>query len=141
MTMREGGAVRVGLSLLLAGDLASACSSSPSAPVPPPSSSPEQVARIYLRAAKAEDCDLTAALTLPHTRSWCDDPRLLDYRSVNSADLLPASQAGRDQECVGFYMYTHASSSGWQHEGWQPWSLCLVKTSAGLSPATSMGPP
>jgi hypothetical protein len=128
---RAGGAVRVGLSLLLAGGLASACSSSPSAPVPPPSSSAEQVAQIYLQAAKAEDCDLTAALTLPHTWSWCDDPRLLDYQSVNSAHLLPASEAGRDQECVPFEMNTHGSSDGSMPVGWQPWELCLVKTSAG----------
>jgi hypothetical protein len=84
-----------------------------------------------VQAAKAHDCDLTAALTLPRSWSWCDDPRLLDYRSVNRASLLPAPEAGRDQECVGFYMNTHASGPGWQHEGWQPWSLCLVKTSAG----------
>jgi hypothetical protein len=124
----------VGLFLLLTGGLASACSSSPSAPVPPPSSSPEQVARIYPRAAKAEDRDLTAAPTLPRTWNWCDDPQLLDYRdyrSAPSAYFLPASQAGRDQECVRFEINTYGSSDGSMPVGWQPCSLRLVRTSAG----------
>jgi hypothetical protein len=131
VAVRAGGVVGVGLSLLLAAGLASACSRSSSTPPPPASASPEQVAQFYLRAAKAQDCDVTSALTLPHTWNWCDDPRLLDYRSVRAAYLEPAKYAGVDQQCVPFEMNTHASGIGWQHEGWQPWELCFVKTSTG----------
>jgi hypothetical protein len=111
-----------------------ACSSTskaPDVPVPPAAASPGQVARAYLRAAFTGDCKLTAELTLSHTWNWCDDPKLLDYRSVQSPDHVPASEVGRDEECVPFQMYTHGSSDGSMPTGWQPWSLCFVKTAAG----------
>jgi hypothetical protein len=111
-----------------------ACSSTPRAPsvsAPSAAASPEEVARVYLRAAVTGDCDLTAELTLSHTWNWCNDPRLLDYRSVQSPDYVPASEAGRNEECVAFEMDTHGSSDGSMPTGWQPWSLCFVKTAAG----------
>jgi hypothetical protein len=98
---------------------------------PPAAASPGQVARVYLRAAYTGDCDLTAELTTSGTWSWCNDPKLLDYRSVGSAYYVPASEAGRNEECVGFEMYTHGSSDGSMPTGWQPWSLCFIKTHAG----------
>jgi hypothetical protein len=98
---------------------------------PPPAASPERVARVYLRAAFTGNCELTERLTLSHTWNWCDDPRLLDYRSVGSAYYVPASEAGRNEECVDFEMYTHGSSDGTMPTGWQPWSLCFVRTRAG----------
>jgi hypothetical protein len=145
VTATPAGAVRCGLAVLLAGGVGACASSDTDAPaakassatigaqlpVPARSTSPEQVASVYLRAAKAQDCRLTAALTLPHTWSWCRDPRLLDYRSVGSANFVPASEAGRDEKCVGFEMDTHGSSDGSMPIGWQPWRLCLVSTSAG----------
>ena len=99
--------------------------------IPPVAASPERVARVYLHAALTSDCKLTAALTLPHTWNWCDDPKLLDYRGVRPPDYVPASNAGRNEECVQFEMYTHGSSDGTMPTGWQPWSLCLVKTHTG----------
>ena len=109
----------------------SGTSKAPGVPVPPAAASPGQVARVYLRAAFTGNCKLTAELTLAHTWNWCDDPKLLDYRSVRSPDNVPASEAGRSEECVPFQMYTHGSSDGSMPTGWQPWSLCLVKTAAG----------
>lgn len=99
--------------------------------VPPPAASPGRVARVYLRAAFTGNCELTAELTLSQTRSWCDDPKLLDYRSVGSAYYVPASEAGRNEQCVDFEMYTHGSSDGSMPTGWQPWSLCFVRTRVG----------
>ncbi|HEU5270013.1 MAG TPA: hypothetical protein VFU36_08815 [Jatrophihabitans sp.] len=122
-------AIGPGLALLLAGAVGTACSP-PTVP-PPPSTPPEQVVQIYLQAAKAQLCSLTAALTLRHTWSWCRDPRLLDYRSVGPALAVPASEAGRDEDCVSFEMDTRGSSDGSMPVGWQPWSLCLVRTAAG----------
>lgn len=98
---------------------------------PPASASPERVGRLYLRAAFTGNCGLTADLTLSHTWSWCDDPKLLDYRSVGKAYSVPASEAGRNEECVSFQMYTHGSSDGTMPIGWQPWGLCFVWTRAG----------
>jgi hypothetical protein len=111
-----------------------ACSSTPKASgvsTSPVAVSPERVARVYLHAALTGNCKLTAELTLPHTWNWCDDPKLLDYRSVRSPDRVPASEAGRNEECVAFEMYTHGSSDGTMPTGWQPWGLCFVKTFAG----------
>lgn len=132
MAILAAGAARWGLSLLLAGGVATGCSTGGAkVSVPPPTASPERIAGVYLQAAKAADCRLTAALTLPHTWHWCRNPRLLDYRSVGSALFVPAAEAGQDEECVGFQMDTHGSSDGSMPVGWQPWSLCLVWTSAG----------
>ena len=53
-------------------------------------SSPEEVARAYLAAAKSGDCDLTRTLTLGHTWAWCSDPQLIDYRNVKWGEgLIP----------------------------------------------------
>jgi hypothetical protein len=117
------------LTLLSVAGLSAGCSGSPK--TPPPAWSPGQVAHIYLRAAFTGNCGLTAALTLSHTWSWCNDPKLLRYRSVGNAGLVPASMAGRNEECVDFQMYTDGSSDGSMPTGWQPWSLCFVRTANG----------
>jgi hypothetical protein len=120
--------------LISAAATLAACSGTPSAPrdsAPPAAASPGRVARVYLRAALTGNCALTAALTTSHTWSWCSDPNLLDYRSVGMTYKVPASMAGRNEQCVGFEMYTHGSSDGSMPAGWQPWSLCLVRTAAG----------
>jgi hypothetical protein len=112
--------------------LSAGCSSAAkTSGVPQAGASADKVARVYLRAAASGNCALTAALTLSHTWSWCGDPKLLSYRSVGNAGLVPASVAGRNEECVGFEMYTHGSSDGTMPTGWQPWSLCLVRTHDG----------
>jgi hypothetical protein len=114
--------------------LLAACSAGAKAsgdPAPTATASPEQVARDYLSAAYTGNCALTAELTMANTWSWCDDPKLLHYRSVGGAQAVSASEAGRNEECVPFEMYTNGSSDGSMPTGWQPWSLCFVKTSAG----------
>jgi hypothetical protein len=111
-----------------------ACSSTSKASgvsVPAVAASPGQVAGVYLRAAVAGNCELTSELTLPHTWNWCGDPKLLGYRSVRSPYYVPASEAGRNEECVPFEMDTHGSSDGSMPTGWQPWGLCFVKTPVG----------
>jgi hypothetical protein len=105
-------------------------SAGPGSDLPPVAASPEQVARIYLNAAVARHCVLTRELTTG-TWSWCNDPRLLGYRSVSKAYHVPASEAGRSEECVDFVMHTHGSSDGTMPIGWQPWGLCFVRTRAG----------
>ena len=123
-----------GLMLICLAGVLMACSGAPSAAgvsVPPVAASPERVARVYLHAAVTSNCGLTAELTLSHTWNWCDDPKLLDYRGVRSPYYVPASNAGRNEECVPFEMDTHGSSDGSMPTGWQPWSLCLVKTPVG----------
>jgi len=84
-----------------------------------------------LRAAYTGNCALTAELTMAHTWSWCDDPKLLHYRSVESAYAVSASVAGRNEECVNFEMFTDGSSDGSMPAGWQPWGLCFARTPVG----------
>ena len=124
-----------GLVLLCLAGLQVACSGSSQTPgviLPPASASPQQVARIYLRAAVSGNCAVTAELTAPRaTWSWCKDPKLLAYRCTGSAVHIAASEAGRSEECVQFEMYTHGSSDGSMPVGWQPWSLCFVSTHVG----------
>src|ERR1700722_6391181 len=114
--------------------LLAACSAATKAsgdPAPPATASPGQVARAYLSAADTGNCALTAELPTANTWSWCDDPKLLHYRSVGSAQAVPASEAGRNEECVPFELYTNGSSDGSMPTGWQPWSLCFVRTRVG----------
>jgi hypothetical protein len=99
--------------------------------VPPAAAPPQRVAQVYLRAAFTGDCRLTAELTTSGTWSWCNDPKLLSYRSVGNAHHVRAPEAGRNEECVSFEMDTHGSLDGSMPTGWQPWSLCFVKTRAG----------
>src|SRR5262245_15891539 len=112
--------------IFLAGVLVACAAASNAAGVsiPPVAASPERVARAYLHAARTSNCRLTAELTLSHTWNWCDDPKLLDYREVRAPYYVPASNAGRNEECVPFEMYTHGSSDGTMPTGWQPWELC-----------------
>jgi hypothetical protein len=87
---------------------------------------------VYLAAAKDGDCSFTHALTQPKgTWNWCHDPRLLDYRSIGQAQFVPASEAGVSEQCVPFEMDTHGSSDGSMPTGWQPWSICMIDTTAG----------
>lgn len=109
----------------------SAASTGSGEPVPPSTASPERVASVYLSAAYTGNCALTAELTTAHTWNWCNDPKLLHYRSVESAHAVSASAAGRNEECVDFEMYTDGSSDGSMPIGWQPWGLCFVRTNAG----------
>ena len=122
------------LMLIALASVLAACSAATNAAnvsIPPGAASPEQVAGVYLHAAHTSNCRLTAELTLSHTWSWCNNPNLLDYRGVQSPYYVPASNAGRNEECVSFEMDTHGSSDGTMPTGWQPWELCFVKTHAG----------
>ena len=113
--------------------LLAGCSASghPTRPLPPASTAPVALVSAYLAGAKAADCSFTRALTQKHTWAWCNDPKLLDYRSIGAARFVPASEAGVDEQCVPFEMETHGSSDGTMPTGWQPWSLCLVHANAG----------
>jgi hypothetical protein len=126
-------AVACALMLASAAAGAAACSGADrtSIPAPPANASPGRVARAYLRAAVAGDCDLTAELTLPHTWSWCIDPKLLAYQSVSRPQFVAASEASRNEECVNFGMDTNGSSDDTIPSGWAPWGLCFVRTHAG----------
>jgi hypothetical protein len=122
------------LMLVSVGGMVAACSGSSktsSVPAPPAAASPGRVARVYLRAAVVGDCDLTARLTLPQSWSWCSDPKLLAYRDVGRVYHVPASEAGRSEECVDFGMDTSGSSDDTIPAGWSGWGLCFVETHAG----------
>jgi hypothetical protein len=86
----------------------------------------------YLQKAKEQDCAATRAVTLPHTWAWCSNPRLRDFKALGGPVSVPASIAGRDEQCVNFQMFTTGDSEGTIPAGWRPWSLCFVKTQNGL---------
>jgi hypothetical protein len=100
-------------------------------PLPPVPTTPGSVVAAYLAAAKSGDCTLTRALTQKSTWAWCDDPKLLDYRSVGAAVVVRATGGAAEEQCVAFEMDTHGSADGTIPIGWQPWSFCLVHTDGG----------
>jgi hypothetical protein len=105
-------------------------STAPREAVPPASTSVASVARIYLRAAKGQDCGMTKALTLASsTFSWCHDPLLQSYGNVRSP--TPALGMMRTGECIDFTMRTSGSSDGSLPRGTEPWGLCFTHTRAG----------
>jgi hypothetical protein len=67
-------------------------------------------------------------------------PTLLGYRGVRSPYHVAASEAGRDEACVSFEMYTHGSSDGAMPTGWQPWACALSRLpSAGACTTRARG--
>jgi hypothetical protein len=116
---------------VLANQSAAPHGAAPDGAVPPASTSVASVARIYLKAAKKQDCGLTKALTAEtsSTFSWCHDPLLQSYGNVrNPTPALDMSRAG---ECVAFTMRTSGSSDRSLPAGTEPWSLCFTRTGAG----------
>jgi hypothetical protein len=99
--------------------------------LPPASASAEQVAEMYLSAAKSGNCALTRELTLGHTWAWCDDPKLVNYRNVAAPIFVSAAEAGQDVEDIAFDMDTNGSSDGTIPKGWAPWGLELTHTATG----------
>jgi hypothetical protein len=106
-------------------------SAAPREAVPPASTPVASVARIYLQAAKEQDCEMTKALTLAssNTFSWCHDPLLQSY--VNVGGPTPALYMARTGECIDFTMRTSGSSDGSLPRGTEPWGLCFTHTRAG----------
>src|SRR2546421_1201047 len=91
------------LVLLFLADVLVACSGTSKAAdvsIPSVAASPARVARVSLHAALASNCKLTAALPLPHTCNWCDDPKMPDYRGARPPYSVSALTAGRNEECV-----------------------------------------
>lgn len=106
----------------------------PAGPVPNASTSVEQTARTYLIAATTGDCAMTKALTEPGTSkasAWCTNPRMLSYSDVKVPEHVSASEAGVDEECVGFTMRSTGTDDQALPAGTLPWSLCFVRTPAG----------
>lgn len=90
-------------------------------------SSPEEVARAYLVAAKDGDCDLTRRLTLGHTWPWCSDPKLIDYRDVKVfSGLQTQGPGGPPVQAVTFEINTSGSSDTSMSAGWGPWTFLLT---------------
>ncbi|NEN06436.1 hypothetical protein G3T36_11190 [Diaminobutyricibacter tongyongensis] len=81
------------------------------------------VAHTYVEAAKHQDCGTTRALTTTNTWAWCDDPRLISYKTVG--------RTGADGECIDYQITITASSDGSMDAGTEPWSLCFRQTKAG----------
>ena len=79
---------------------------------------------------------LTAALTTSNTWSWCSDPKLLDFRPVGEAYLVPAAIAGRNEQCVDFEMY-QMTHDGFVGKPRRPLG-CVIQVSP--SSMTSMRP-
>ena len=79
------------LAALLAGCSASGHSERP---LPPASTAPVALVSAYLAGAKAGDCSFTRALTQKHTWAWCNDPKLLDYRSIGAANSFRRRRQG-----------------------------------------------
>jgi hypothetical protein len=81
------------------------------------------VAHTYVEAAKHQDCGMTRVLTTSNTWAWCDDPRLISYKSFG--------RTGDDGECISYMLTITASSDGSMEAGTEPWSFCFRQTNAG----------
>ncbi|OFE16034.1 hypothetical protein BA895_20680 [Humibacillus sp. DSM 29435] len=100
----------------------------PSQTMPSRSASPEEVARAYLAAAKNGDCDLTKKLTLDRAFAWCDDPKILDYRTVRAlAGLQTPGPGSPAVKAVTFEINTTGSSDLSIPAGWMPWTFLLTQ--------------
>ncbi|RKR75600.1 hypothetical protein [Frondihabitans australicus] len=115
-----------------------------SASLPSASASPQQVLRVYLKAAKAHDCATTEALTVdsPDQRSmaWCgggtfslfsNHPDLLSYGHIGKDSEVSPDEAGGDgEDCIPVDI-TETNMSGAEPGSMPGWQFCFVKTAAG----------
>lgn len=96
-----------------------------------PSASVSEVAAAYMRAAQNRNCSLTAEMTLDHTWSWCNDPKLHTWHRSGRIINMPAAQTGKAEACVPFEIATTGSRDGSIPSGNTPWDLCFVHTGSG----------
>lgn len=102
--------------------------------IPPASASPEQVLDVYLRAAKAHDCILTAALMAPGTQiePWCGGHNPANTMLGDAPEILDYS---RDGGSVGDNCYpvdiTQTGVTGAEPGDLPGWEFCFVHTPEG----------
>lgn len=115
-----------------------------SAAIPPASASPEQVVRVYLRAAKAHDCAVTEALTVSsgdaRSMAWCghrvqsifsNHPDLLAYRNIRDTSRVPADETGGTvEDCIPVDI-TETNMSGAEPGEMDGWQFCFIRTPSG----------
>jgi hypothetical protein len=111
--------------------------------LPPKTASPEQVLRVYLRAAKAHDCTLTVALSVgsdERAAAFCgggsflglsNHPNLVSYKSIGAIDTIPASDTGRfAEQCIPVDI-RETGMNGADPGEIPGWEFCFRRTSAG----------
>jgi hypothetical protein len=87
--------------------------------------------RAYLAAAKAGDCQLTRALTLPSTWSWCTHPKALDYRSIRKPQRVQPKIIGGVKGVVSVPFEVKTDGGSGIPPGWMYWSFDLIRTNDG----------
>ncbi len=106
----------------------SACSSPE---LPPKSTDPVALTKIYLAAAKAKKCDVTKALTSSRTWAWCTNPTLQSYTVASKAEVVPFNPGHRKETCVATTVTSKASGEQEPMNGKREWSFCYTKTGDG----------
>lgn len=111
--------------------------------LPPASASVSEVLHVYLRAAKAHDCEVTEALTADSSdrgMAWCggrvssmfdDHPDLLSYGHIGAMyRLTPTETGGVAERCVPVDI-TQTNMSGAEPGKMPGWEFCFRHTPDG----------
>lgn len=106
----------------------SACSSPE---LPPKSTDPVALTKVYLAAAKAKKCDVTKALTRSTTWAWCENPTLQSYTVTDKAEVVPFSPGGTRETCVATTVTSKASEEAEPMNGKRDWNFCYTMTGDG----------
>ena len=106
----------------------SACSSPK---LPPASTGPVALTKVYLAAAKAKKCDVTKALTRSSTWAWCENPTLQSYTVADKAEVVPFNPGNTKETCVATTITSKASGEQEMMDGKRDWSFCYTKTDDG----------
>jgi len=99
--------------------------------LPPKSTDPVALTKIYLAAAKAKKCDVTKALTSSRTWAWCTNPTLQSYTVASKAEVVPFNPGHRKETCVATTVTSKASGEQEPMNGKREWSFCYTKTGDG----------
>lgn len=131
-TPTRGSRVKRALAAVIAAVALLGALSACSAPeLPPSSTDPVALTKVYLAAAKAKQCDVTKALTRSSTWAWCENPTLRSYTVASKAEVVPFNPGNRKETCVATTVTSKASGEQEPMDGTREWSFCYTETGAG----------
>jgi hypothetical protein len=99
--------------------------------LPPESTDPVALTKVYLSAAKSNRCDVTKALTLSSTWAWCENPTLQSYTVAERSKAVPFHPGGSEETCVATTVTSKASEEAESMDGEHDWNFCFEETGSG----------
>ena len=99
--------------------------------LPPRSTDPVALTKVYLAAAKAKQCDVTKALTRQQHVGVVHEPDAAVLHGCQQGRGVPFNPGNRKETCVATTVTSKASGEQEPMDGTRDWSFCYTETGAG----------